>query len=385
MDVVNIDYSHIRILAINEHGSGKGAPTGDLVQSFLNEWKLSGGQYRFLHVKGSYVPGALRPSRIFNQFILTARTLVHLVCERWHSFKNAKQVIVLTTTSPPNFHILVVLICKLLGFPAVLWLMDAHPETEARILQSKGPLFSWLSYFLRYLEKVSTNLFSGVIPLDDAMAEGFKLRTGFTGQTATVNPWITYHKPAAPLRAVASKHRIHLVYAGNYGFAHDLTPLAMSFRNAELVAKDYSITFIGMSTESQQVLRNLFAIQDLETFFQGRLQNFSDLVTLMPSFDLGVVSLAERMSGLACPSKAYTYASCGLPILYVGPSKSLSEAICKEGYGILLAQLINCEKDQVNKLLGKIGKVMPDPKQTNFLSMRDMLVQVTKPSRVRPQ
>ena len=366
----------VRLVVVNEHGGGKGAPTGDLVADFLVDWTSSGGTSRFISESARYVPGALRLGRILNQLRLGIRVFALLLLERITTWITGKNLVVISTTSPPLFHIPLILFAKCIGALPILWLMDAHPENEVRLIQkSKKNLL--LVPILRTIDTVVTKMCMGVIALDGAMSASLLTRTGYRGPVIVANPWVTFRVPAKLIRTpLFNGRRANLIYAGNYGFVHDLSPLANALRSGVLSPDSIKITFVGMSSHAATALSKLFNIPGLVVSFLERRKEFKELEAFFEDSDLGLVSLNEYMEGVACPSKAYTYISCGLPILYIGPNSSLSSEICKSGYGITLEQAIQFPIPEWSNFTSKAGTTFEDPRSENINKMIDFVVRI---------
>ena len=108
-------------------------------------------------------------------------------------------------------------------------------------------------------------------------------------------------------------------------------------------------------------LRTLFSGLKCELNYLPRLAALTDLVELMSTFDLGVVSLEEGQAGVACPSKAFSYLSQGLPILYVGPEHTLTWNLCKAGWGYTVDDLLALNYRRNLPVSARVGDVFPDP------------------------
>src|SRR5208283_2213999 len=78
----------------------------------------------------AYRPGGLRPARLANLIWVYLRVAVHLL------FRRPDAVIV--QSAPPGVQLWTVAWASVGGAPVICWLMDYHPEFEARALERRG-------------------------------------------------------------------------------------------------------------------------------------------------------------------------------------------------------------------------------------------------------
>lgn len=360
----------IKLLLITEYCSHIGGPTGlqsaDLQQHIKAH--CPDITLKTLTVRKPYKPGSLRPDRIANQLALFAKLPFFLLYHRISAALRGAKVMALATTLPVNFHIPTVVGCRLLRIPAALWMWDAHPGTESRLLKKKG--FHRTTRFLEWVDRWSTQAFERIIVLDLAMAEDLVRRTGYPKKIEVIKPWSTYISPGRPLRVGGQTKKLRLIYAGNYGYAHDLGPLAQALGRLQKADQEtVELCFVGMSDQSTSTLRAIFAGVAAKISYWPRFQHLSELTGKFSEFDLGIVSLAGDMCGICCPSKALTYISCGLPILYVGPKLTLSWELCQKGYGITLEDLMANWGRPLTALINPGHSALPDPCEESLAQM----------------
>jgi hypothetical protein len=335
--------TRLRVILISEYPKKSGAPTGALAsdfETFVSQYDQI--SFRFLTINRKYRPNGLRPGRIWNLCYLHALVWLILPIERVVAAWNKQKICCLVTTSPPLIQWSVALVGFLFQIPSTIWYLDAHPEIEARSLEKRR--FHFIAAALRYLDRLFSSLCSGFIALDEAMRKDFLKRTNFSKNSEVIPPWSTYREPGKPLRIPASDKGLRLLYAGNYGKVHDLSPLVAAIRRVDVMQQQrLSCTFIGMSPESQDQLRSIFSRSHIRLEFRPRVDSIDELLETFDSHDFGIVSLAESSKGVACPSKALTYLSQGLPILYVGPAETMSYYIVQDGWGVLPEYIIGMD------------------------------------------
>ena len=164
----------------------------------------------------TYRPGGFRPGRLANAAWVYFFSVLHLLFRR--------PAAVLVHSAPPGIQLWTVAWASLRRIPVVCWLMDYHPELEARLLDSRG--HGSAARVLRALDARLMPRFDMIVTLDPAMTALVRLRAAAIevlehptwGHRGAVQAPVSYQPGAGtgPLR---------LAYSGNLGAAHDLIPL----------------------------------------------------------------------------------------------------------------------------------------------------------------
>jgi hypothetical protein len=268
-----------------------------------------------------YRPGGLRPGRLANLAWVYLRVALHLL------FRRPDAIIV--QSAPPGIQLWTVAWASLRGVPVYCWLMDYHPEFEARSLDRRG-----LGLFARLLRAVDARLmprFAAIITLDPAMTELVRSRasnsavlehpTWVAGRPLGVEP-VSYCPggDGGPLR---------LVYSGNLGAAHDLAPLRLLLGS---VARRRSVRLflVGGSEKGRSRFLEFGASVGATVEVIDRVPFFGDLRGLYEKhrIDAGIVLLSEQFAGLVSHSKFSGYINFGLPFVYVGPPGTNAATAC---------------------------------------------------------
>jgi hypothetical protein len=267
----------------------------------------------------TYRPGGLRPRRVLNLLWIYFRTALHLTLGRPDS--------VIVRSSPPGIQVWTQWWARVRGIPVICWLMDYHPEMEARALERKG--WRRMSRLLRRIDADAMRRFALVVTLDRAMAKLARSRAGAI--TVTEHPTWGMHSsrpappsPVAPTRGGA----LRLAYSGNLGAAHDLT-VAGRLLAACARRSPVELYVIGASPAGIERFRAIGRSADITVVAHARVA-FDDLPLLYHRWRIvaGVVLLAEESAGLVSPSKFSGYIDFGLPIIYVGPPDTNTAEIC---------------------------------------------------------
>ena len=371
------------LLIISEYRPNSGGPTGEQVGHLCDHIKAHCPdiRVRLMATRHRYHPGSFSANRIRNQIQMAVQLPFFLLFHKIVAKFSGRQGVVLATSLPVNFHILTLMGCRLTGLPTALWLWDVHPELEARLARRRG--WDIVAWFLSWADRRVTGAFDAIIVLDRAMAADVSWRTQYAKRIEVVIPWSTYVEPAREVRVSGASTRLRMIYAGNYGYAHDLSPLARALRAGKFAHGNIEICFVGMPAAAVAVLKEQFAGVPAQLHFWPRFESFGELVKQFEHFDLGIVSLAQDIGGLCCPSKALTYVSCGLPILYVGPERTLSAEICEKGFGLTLEQLVEGWGKPLDQLIVPTEKKFPNPFEHSLTQMEDILRQVAASRRGR--
>lgn len=360
------------ILVVSEH-DGKGSPVGMLAADLTAFLRSNPTDHvRFLHVRRTYRPGGLRLSRLINYLQLHLLLPPLLIWLRLRALLVGQPLIVISTTNPPLIHWNASLCGRLLGAKTIIWFQDANIDFLQRRFGSWGGAFA----ILNFCERLAVNNAHAVVTLDNAMQRSLQRRLTPKTPILVSPPWATYLTPAQPLKVRSNWHNIKILYAGNYGKSHDLQPLAdLLATYDEATQKRVALHFIGMSDEAQRHLAKCFATFKGDLSFFDRLASLDALVAKMREYDLGLVSLAADYAGISAPSKAFTYLSQGVPILYVGPAETGADQIVRDGWGIdfhSLEAILRAEL--VPDSLAKVaGRIFPNPRAASLAVFSDVL------------
>lgn len=364
-----------RILLISEYTTNQ-SPVGTLNVDFMNFF--SNGTKTPVSTFSSpskYYPGGFHPVRLLNLLWLTLFVPFVLLFYKIRSELTREPLVVVVTTSPPNLHLIVVFFCRLFFITSLVWFQDAHPEAEARLLEARG--LRRVAKFLRWGESKILPLAQSIICLDKAMKDELVNRVGPLEKCFIVPPWATYLRPAKAMHKVEVETELKLIYAGNYGYAHDLNPFAKTLGQLSAnLQRRISLTFIGMSAQSQLRLSQLFENLSVQLFFRERLKSADELKQIFGSFHYGIVSLSFSQHGIACPSKAYTYLSQGLPVLYIGPENTLSSELVETGWGQYPTLQFLESSFSGQELSCHRGQVFPDPRSRSLQEFEKIIQQL---------
>ncbi len=285
------------------------------------ELKLPGLQVTRVHgLFAKFRVGGLHYERIVNLAWVYLRVVLHLLFARPDA--------VLVRSTPPCVQLWTVWWARFRRVPVFCWLMDYHPEMEARQLERRG--FARSARFLRHIDAGLMPRFATIIALDKAMADFVRTRA--------VNVEILQHPTwtmsgADALRPVSylpggGTGPLRLAYSGNLGAAHDLS--ALTGLLSELAGRrPVQLYIIGASPAGEERFKVLGASLGIPIVTNPRV-SFTVLRELYEQWkiDAGVVLLSAESAGLVSPSKFSGYINFGIPLVYLGPPDTNTAEIC---------------------------------------------------------
>lgn len=298
--------------------------TDDWMMSSLIEslgTRLPGLRAKYLHgLFTTYRPGGMHPQRLVNMVWVYLRVAFHLMVSRPDA--------VLVRTTPPGVQLWTVWWARFRRVPVFCWLMDYHPEMEARQLERRG--HAGAARLLRRIDAGLMPRFAGIVTLDRAMAELARSRASDV-EVIEHPTWTT--SGAAALSPVSYQPggeggTLRLAYSGNLGAAHDLSTLTSLLE--ELVRRrPVQLYIIGASPSGEERFRRLGARLSIPVETHARV-SFTRLRELYHQWkiDAGVVLLSAESAGLVSPSKFSGYINFGIPLVYLGPAGTNTAEVC---------------------------------------------------------
>ena len=278
---------------------------------------------------GKYVPGGLHPARALNLLWVYLKVPFHILVQRpdW----------ILVRSGPPGIQVWASLWAAGFGIKTISWLMDYHPEIEARMLV-KHPLLRPLASALRMVDTHSLKRLQGVVTLDAAMAG--TLSSKAPGLPVRIHPtWDEYSCKATGQGDAGAPPEpgqcgfLRLAYAGNLSMNHPIGAVGQILRHyqGENPGVRIQIHVIGTSPNGEAQFRKFGAEFGVETLTYPRLP-FPELrETLVgKSIHYGILLMEDETAGLFSPSKFAGYLAAGIPLLYCGPGGTNADMICRK-------------------------------------------------------
>lgn len=288
-----------------EYSKVKNVPINEKIEG-INIKRL-----KYIQLKRSSTIG-----RLINYFSFTLS-----VCLNIMKFKNYKSVIVYS--NPPILPVVALISNIIFGTKIIFVGYDIYPEIAIETnTVSKGSLIS------KAMSMINTFLYRRVSKVV-ALSEDMKMyllnnRLSITEEKIDVIPnWyedkineVTQESISNNLiKDINSKYSLVVSYFGNMGIAQELDTLIASIRSMK-DDNDVAFMFAGHGVKLE-FIRELKLKEKLENVYIFDFLHNQDFQEALHISDVFVVSLDPRLTGLAVPSKTYSYLMSGKPILSV--------------------------------------------------------------------
>lgn len=266
---------------------------------------------KYIQLKRSNVIG-----RLINYFSFTLSVFLRL-----NKIKNYKSIIVYS--NPPILPLIASLANKLYGTKIIFVSYDVYPEIAIRTKSIKEK--SLISFLMNFINGKLYKRITKVVALSHDMKDFLlKNRKHLLSEQVDVIPNWYENKPLedvehsycnklfAPIKA---KNKLIVSYFGNMGVAQDLTTLLEAIK---ILNQDSEIAFIfaghGVKLAS---LKEIIENESLQNVYIYDFLHDSDFQDALNISDVFIVSLEKGLTGLAVPSKTYSYMMAGKPIISI--------------------------------------------------------------------
>lgn len=259
--------------------------------------------------------------RLINYFSFTVSVLTRFI-----SIRKYKTIIVYS--NPPILPLIASLAKKIFGIKVIFVSYDVYPEIAIKTNTIKEQ--SIISKAMNFINKSLYKNASKVIALSNDMKEMIlKNRSQINENQIEVIPnWFEDKKTLNTEKSYKNflfkdfklKEKLVISYFGNMGIAQDLNTLIEAIRQFKF-DEDVVFVFAGHGnklpylkhTVEKEELKNVIIYE----FLHG--ENFQDALNIS---DVFIVSLEKELTGLAVPSKTYSYMMAGKPVIAVMGTKS---------------------------------------------------------------
>ncbi|MBA4310815.1 MAG: glycosyltransferase WbuB [Chlorobiaceae bacterium] len=247
--------------------------------------------------------------RLLNYFSFTFFSLLNV-----SAFKNKDVCIVYS--NPPIITIVPYIAKKIYGTKIIFVSYDIYPEIAVATNVIKNS--SLITKIMNGINKIVFPSFDRVIALSSEMKILLETSRNISSSKIEIIPnW--YDNSRVDYSAISRKNRdegpFTISYFGNMGTAQDMETIKrtiMYFKNND----DYSFMLVGHGNKKQELRlyfeqHKVFNVKVLD-FLQG-----NELNEKLSVSDVFLVSLNRNLSGLAVPSKTYTYLAMGKPVMTI--------------------------------------------------------------------
>ena len=272
--------------------------------------------------------------RLINYFTFTLAIAI-----RFGYLKNYKSIIVYS--NPPVLPLIAALANKFFNINVVFVCYDVYPEIAyATNSISEDSIIS------KIMKIVNKNVFKQVnivIALSKEMKEYLiNHRPALNEQQVEVIPnW--YEDKGRGDTKEPLNHKLFsnisgkfvVSYFGNMGIAQDLETIINAIKNLK---EDNSIQFIFAGHGNKmELLKNIVENEKLENVYIYDFLHSDDFEAALNISDCFLVSLEEGLTGLAVPSKTYSYMKAGKPVIaIIGENSDIARDLIDNNAGFVI-------------------------------------------------
>jgi colanic acid biosynthesis glycosyl transferase WcaI len=263
--------------------------------------------------------------RLLNYFSFTISVVLKLIFSR-------EKTIVLTHTTPPSLGIVISFICSFKRRKFVYILLDIFPEGLVRLgIVSKNNVLIrlWQYLFILSLKKCVK-----IIVIGRDMKEWLKSVCMEAVTKAEYIPLWQDEKLISPsdYRKNAFVIENNLIgkfviqYSGNMGLWNEMITLGKAVREN---LQDVVFMFVGGGMRKKELL-DVISTYDLGNKIIMPFQPNEKFNTILTACHVGLVTMREKLEGMAVPSKIYGIMAAGIPVIALVPMNSEIAFIVKE-------------------------------------------------------
>lgn len=348
-----------RVTILNQFYVPDLSPTAHLSASLAEHLAQQGHNVTVVTSQGGYVPAsnkAAREEREGNpsvRRIWTPRLGKATVIKRcidygvfylgavWRLATMPKQDVIISLTTPPYIAWAGV-VHRLLhpGTKLVLWNMDCYPELAER--SDKLTEFGAAAQTMRFMNRALFRNLDHLIGLDTAMIELLMSQYAPTDrdlpitiipnwEQASFFPSSAQHEPWPKASELGLDDQFVVLYLGNMGYGHQFDTVI----DAAEQLRDEPVKFLFIGGGSRwKAVEEAKRAKQLDNIIMHDYVPKEETPGVMTSADCALITLRDRILGVMSPSKLHSNLAMGLPVLYVGPTKSnVDDAIRRFGCG----------------------------------------------------
>jgi glycosyltransferase involved in cell wall biosynthesis len=238
--------------------------------------------------------------------------------------------LVVVCSDPPLFYPLAIRAARRRGARVIHWSQDVYPDVVERHRPFPGlkallsPLRAWRNAAVRHADRV--------VAISTGMA-GLMQDAG--AKTEVIPNWARDDRIAPRAPGDSALRRAHYAaddfivgYSGNLGRVHEFETLVAA---AKVLRDDQRIKFLIVGTGPRKPeLEAMVAQTGLQNFRFLPLQPESQLTDTLAAGDIHFVSLRPEFEALVLPSKLYSIAAVGRPVVFCGDVNGETAALVSE-------------------------------------------------------
>jgi colanic acid biosynthesis glycosyl transferase WcaI len=231
---------------------------------------------------------------------------------------------ILTFTDPPLIAVLGRVAQRIKRWHFIYCIQDLYPDTALALgLMREGPMF-------RFLHRLNRKLLlraDTVVPISKPMEDHIRALSNSQASQIRIPNWadgdkvkLWPEKDKALLAELGMADCYTIIYAGNMGLAQQVDTLIELVKRCKGI-NSIQFLFIGGGVK-KQLIEETISAHSINNARVLAHQPKTALHRFLAIGDIGIVSLAPAMEGLAIPSKTYSYLAAGLPILSIASPHS---------------------------------------------------------------
>jgi colanic acid biosynthesis glycosyl transferase WcaI len=271
--------------------------------------------------------------RLINYFTFTLSVITKLIFSK-------EKTTVFTHTTPPSLGIVISFICAFRKRKFVYVLLDIFPEGLVRLGKvSKNNIFVrlWQYFFILSLKKSGKIVVIGRDMkkwIGDVYPESVE-------KTEYIPLWQD-DKLISPLEYCMNKFVIEnelvdkfvIQYSGNMGLWNEMETMGKATREN---LKNVVFMFVGGGMRKKELLEAI-PTEDLKNVMILPFQSNDKINTILTACHAGVVTMRDKLEGMAVPSKIYGIMAAGKPVIALVPLNSeIAYIVREENCGFVLA------------------------------------------------
>jgi glycosyltransferase involved in cell wall biosynthesis len=240
---------------------------------------------------------------------------------------------IMTFTDPPLIALSGRLAQRFKHWKFIYNVQDLYPDTALALgALHKGPVY-------RLCARLNIQLLrqaDAIITIGESMTAHIRQQVYPTTRIEAIPNWCDADKvkptgtlPSELRRQLHLEDVFTLIYAGNMGIAQEIDVL---IEVIEAFANSEDIQFVFMGGGVRRSDLEIAARQTSNVHFVA-YQNKDSLCRYLDLADMGIVTLAPAMEGLAIPTRTYTYLAAGLPLLIIADRDSELKKFADAGLG----------------------------------------------------
>jgi len=245
----------------------------------------------------------------------------------WSGLRRRRFDAVVCLTTPPYIAEVGLLLRRLRGGRVLYWLMDVYPDVmiaHSMLSPDRAPHRLLRRWHARILDRVDATVALGRCMKERLVCQGASPErievVPVWGVAGSESPAPTPARDNAYRREWGVGDRMLVMYAGNFGLAHDVETFLSA---AERLREDDRIrfAFVGGGARKAEVAERVEQ-SGLRNCVVADYQPRERLDELLAGADLHLVTMLPEWWGLVVPSKFFGVCDAARPSIFIGPPQS---------------------------------------------------------------